>query len=175
MPCTSEIFKKYVTDTFVETGSLIGDGIEAALKAGFERVYSIELSDKYYNYCINRFKGNQRVTLIKGDSGIILFEAAKDIKNKIAFWLDGHHSCGDTALGSSWSPLMLELEQIGRLPLKNHTLIIDDMRCWDKNNPVIGFGLEEIKQKILSINSSYNFYYEDGFEKNDILVAVAPY
>ena len=152
MPSSSGLFKEYLSEVFVETGSYVGDGVACALEAGFNRVYSIELADKYYEHCVARFSGDQRVTIVKGDSGIMLYEATKDINCKITFWLDGHHSCGDTALGCAWSPLMKELELIGQHPIKEHTIIIDDMICWERDNPVIGFGIKEIQEKIISIN-----------------------
>jgi len=162
MPSSSDLFKEYLSDVFVETGSYVGDGIACAIKAGFNRIYSIELADKYYNYCIERFSNDPRVTIVNGDSGIMLHEAIKDIDHKITFWLDGHHSCGDTAKGCAWSPLMHELDQISRHSIKSHTIIIDDMICWEKGNPVIGFGMEDIQEKILSINKDYKFFYKEG-------------
>ena len=46
MPSKVENFKKYPNPVFVETGSLMGDGIQQALEAGFQKVISIELSEK---------------------------------------------------------------------------------------------------------------------------------
>jgi hypothetical protein len=172
MPITPEVLKKYLSESFVETGSYIGSGIEAALEAGFKSIYSIELSDKYFDYCASKFSDRKEVQIIKGDSGLMLYDAVKDIDHRITFWLDGHHSCGDTALGSAWCPLMLELDLIAKHPIKEHTIIIDDMRCWDKGNPVIGFGEEQIREKLLSINSSYKFFYEFGTCEKDILISV---
>lgn len=171
MPITTEVFKRYITDVFVETGSYLGDGIEAAIQAGFKTIYSIELSDKYYDICVERFKKNTNVKIIKGDSGYILYDVIKNINSTITFWLDGHHSCGDTALGSAWSPLLLELDMISRHPVKNHNILIDDMRCWSVDNPVIGFGEDQIRERILKINSSYEFKYEAGVCENDILAS----
>lgn len=163
MPSSSGLFKKYLSGVFVETGSYVGDGVACALEAGFNRIYSIELADKYYKHCTARFSGDQRVTIVKGDSGIMLYEAIKDIDCKMTFWLDGHHSCGDTALGCAWSPLMQELDLIGKHHIKSHTIMVDDMFCWLKDNPVIGFGINEIQEKLLSINPGYQFEYQEGY------------
>jgi hypothetical protein len=43
-------------NVFIETGSELGRGIEAALKAGFEIVYSIELDPKFHEHCKEKFK-----------------------------------------------------------------------------------------------------------------------
>lgn len=163
MPSSLELFSGYMSEVFVETGSYVGDGIDYAVKAGFNKVYSIELADKYFDHCVNRFRMDSKVTILKGDSGVMLYDAIKDINCKITFWLDGHHSCGDTALGCAWSPLMEELKLISRHHIKEHTILIDDMICWEKSNPVIGFGIKDIQDIILSINSNYKFSYKDGY------------
>ena len=179
MPGSTDVFKKYVSDCFIETGSYIGDGIQSALDAGFKNIISIELYDKYYVECRERFKNNNQVKVIRGDSAICLYQSIKDIDGKITFWLDGHWSgegTGMSGLGKI-SPLLEELDQIKSHHIKNHTILIDDMRCWLKENPKINFGEQEIKEKILNVNSHYSISYENGyghdgtvFEK-DILVA----
>lgn len=171
MPANIKIFKKYLNNTFIETGSYIGDGIQQALNAGFNKVISIELSDKYYKICKNRFSNNPNVQIIQGDSYKIMPDVLKNINESVTFWLDGHHSCGDTALGDYWTPLMQELDVIKNHSTNNHTILIDDMRCWKQFNPVVGFCEKDILVKLLQINSSYKFAYEDGFEKDDILVS----
>lgn len=171
MPSTTEVFKKYLNKKFIETGSYIGDGIQQALDAGFENVISIELSDKYFSICENRFSNDNKVKIVKGDSYKVLPSILSDIDTAVTFWLDGHHSCGDTALGDFWAPLMQELDAIKEHKIKNHTILIDDMRCWENPNPVHGFYKEDIFSKLLEINKDYKFTIEDSQIKNDILVA----
>ena len=171
MPSNTENFRKYKNKYFIETGSFVGDGIQQALDAGFEKVISIELSDKYYELCKNRFINNSNVKIVKGDSYKVLPEILKDIDEPITFWLDGHHSCGDTALGDFWAPLMQELDVIKDHRIKSHTILIDDMRCWEEPNPVHGFYKEDIFNKLLEMNTDYKFTYEDGIQENDILVS----
>ncbi len=171
MPSNTENFKKYPNNIFIETGSFLGDGIQQALDAGFENVISIELSDKYFSISSNRFIHNTNVKIVKGDSFKILPELLISINEPVTFWLDGHHSCGDTALGEHWAPLIQELDVIKNHHIKNHTIIIDDMRCWEEPNPVHGFYKDDIFLKLKEINTDYKLTYEDGLEKNDILVA----
>lgn len=171
MPIKKETFKKYLNPCLVETGSYTGDGIQDALDAGFERVVSIELSEKFYKRCVERFKNNPNVVIIHGDSADVLYDAIKSISTPITFWLDGHWSDGETAYGKKNSPLMEEFAQIAKHHIKNHTILIDDMRCWVKEDPEIQFGEEDLKKMILSINPTYQFSYEDGHIPNDILVA----
>lgn len=171
MPSKKENFKKYPNNYFIETGSYTGDGIQNAIDAGFRCVFSIELSDKYYDLCVNRFMNNNKVNIIKGDSYKVLPTLLKNINTSVTFWLDGHHSCGDTALGDYWSPLMQELEVIKNHHIKTHTIMIDDMRCWENPNPVHGFDKNDIFRILKEINSEYEFIFEDGEFSKDILVA----
>lgn len=171
MPSKTEIFAKYQNKFFIETGSYLGDGIKQAISAGFNKIISIELADKYYTHCKQIFASNPNVEIIKGDSYKVLPNIIKDITVPITFWLDGHHSCGDTALGDYWAPLIQELEVIKNHSIKTHTIIIDDMRCWTEPNEVHGFYTLDIINKLNEINPEYKLVYEFGSQENDILVA----
>ena len=171
MPSKTENFSKYPNGIFIETGSFLGDGIQQALNAGFNKVISIELSDKYFEISKNRFANNPNVEIVKGDSFKVLPDVLKDIDEPVTFWLDGHHSCGDTALGDHWAPLMQELDVIKEHPIKTHTILIDDMRCWELPNEVHGFYKDDIFKKLSELNPDYQLTYEDGLQENDILVA----
>jgi hypothetical protein len=145
-----------------------------ALQAGFNEIYSIELSKKYSEICRDRYHTNHRVHIIEGDSAKVLYSVIEGIKERITFWLDGHNSGEDTAMGDQISPLLFELEQIGHHSIKDHIILIDDMRCWNDIN--VGFDDKKIQEAILKINPLYSFEYEDGFHDNivfkkDILVA----
>lgn len=171
MPSKTENFKKYLNNIFVETGSFVGDGIQQALDAGFKNIISIELSDKYFEISRNRFINNPNVEIVKGDSFKVLPDILKNINQPVTFWLDGHHSCGDTALGDHWTPLMQELDVIKEHPIKTHSILIDDMRCWEEPNPVHGFFKDDIIKKLSELNIDYKLTYENGLQENDILVA----
>jgi len=165
------IFKEYMNSVFFETGSYFGDSIQFAIDAGFEEIYSIELSQYYYDYCINRFKSTNNVKVILGDSCEKLYDNIKDIDTNITFWLDGHYSCGNTALGKYWTPLLQELDQIQQHHIKTHTILIDDMHFWtDEYIDKHGFNQNDIINKIYEINPNYKITYIDGAVENDILV-----
>ena len=167
-------FAKYLSPVFVETGSYVGDGIAEALKADFRDIYSIELSPKYYDICKDRFKSYSNINLVLGDSSVVLYDTIKNIQEKITFWLDGHYSSGDTACGQYAVPLIQELEQIKRHPIKHHTILIDDVRLIrSKRNEFNTFpiSLPEVEDLVKSINHQYNISYEYGVEDNDILIA----
>lgn len=99
-----------------------------------------------------------------------LYDVIKNINSSITFWLDGHYSGYDTAQGDENNPILKELEQIKKHHIKNHTILIDDIRLcggfWFDD-----ITLEQIISKILEINKNYTISYVDGYVKNDILVA----
>jgi hypothetical protein len=114
---------------FVESGTYMGDGIER-VKNDFERVHSIELFDKWYNYAKERFQNEDKVKLHLGDSGEVLFDLVKEIKEPALFYLDAHFSGGETAFGKpdeKGIPLLRELKALGTREYKD-LIVIDDMR-----------------------------------------------
>jgi hypothetical protein len=166
---TKELFKKYLNNIFIETGTYYGDSVQKAIDAGFKTIYSIELGDALYNKCKDRFKGIDNVYLYNGDSGKVLSEILSYISESVTFWLDSHFSGVDTVMGESITPLLKELEIIKNHPVKDHIILIDDLRGWDKH--VCGFDTLDLMKKITEINPNYVFKLEDGYIKNDILVA----
>jgi len=175
---------KYDLNTFVETGSYMGDGIQMALDARFENIYSIEISEKYYNICKNKFQKYDNVNILKGDSAIMLYDSElhDNINDcRCLFWLDGHYSGGDTGKGKFWSPLIEEIKGINTLNDNNHIILIDDLRCWNKedvNFNHYNFNENDLKNQILEINKNYRFKKVDGYIndsgrvlKDDILIA----
>lgn len=161
-------FSKYKNPIFIETGTYLGDGVQAALDLGFDRIISFEVSDKYYNLSRNRFQYNSRVSIHNLDSGFMLLPVIKEINIPITFWLDGHWSMDDTGYGNNKFPLLDELNQIIQHPIKSHTIIIDDVRLF---NTQFGTSLDEVKAILKTINNSYNFTLENGYIENDVLVA----
>jgi hypothetical protein len=170
MPIIDNLFERYKnTDYFIESGSFTGNGIQRAIEAGFTHISSIELSQEYFKHCEMRFKNNSRVHLFLGDTEDVLEMIIAQITEPITFWLDGHYSGANTALGKHESPLMQELEIIKRHPVNIHTIMIDDLRCWKR--PHYDFDTDNIIEFLKTINQNYEIVLEDGIEKNDILVA----
>lgn len=170
MPIINNLFDKYKnTNWFFESGTHVGEGVQKALDAGFTNIISVELSPQYYNHCVSRFRNNNRVHLYLGDTEDLMWSLISKINEPITFWLDGHNSGGDTAWGYHESPLMQELEIIKKHPIKNHTLIIDDLRCWEKPHYV--FDKNDIINFLKKINPNYDIVYENGHIENDIMIA----
>ncbi len=124
-----EYSKIYGSRILVETGTYLGDMVEA-MKADFDRIYSIELGKDLYGNAALRFKAVQNVVLIHGDSGTELGNLMSRIDQPTLFWLDGHYSAGVTAKGEKDTPIFEELSCILNASDLGHVIIIDDARCF---------------------------------------------
>ena len=130
-------YRKY-SNTFIETGSHIGESIQAAISAGFEVVKSVELHEPFYNRCRQRFNENPDVHLYLGKSEEMISEMVKDIPVPSVFWLDahpagegtaGHEEClkGNTEV---FQDTILAKEIAIILKNGRHVILIDDQHGW---------------------------------------------
>lgn len=177
MTLTQQHIKKYKTDKhkiFVESGTYVGDGVQLAIDCGFEKIISVEISKKYYEYAAERFSSNKSVNIIFGDSYFEFQKICQSLNEPVFFWLDGHFDrFGDTQ-GFLKCPLLKELDWIKSMSINNNIIVIDDLRVFGNLNEIdwgIDLNLEEIITKIKNINKNYHISYEDGWKKNDILFA----
>jgi hypothetical protein len=166
-------FKKYKNKIFVESGTFLGNGLQCALDAGFEKCYSIEIHEHLFDKATIRFQTeikNNRCKLFHGDSGQLLMQIIKDLDSKATFWLDAHISSnyGDK-LGKN-CPILDELDLIGFSNLKTHTILIDDLNCFGKSAHDY-ITIDQVKNAILNINSNYQFDLLDAATSKNILVA----
>ena len=164
---------KYSNPVFVETGTYKGEGIAKALAAGFEKIYSIEIAQEFYDKALEKFKteiDSGRVEIVLGDSLSCLPDIINKIDKNITFWLDAHTQEGHQ--GEKPCPLYEELDAIANHSIKTHTLLIDDLRFWETKGWGKTVRLNVILEKIKQINGDYDITYEDGKVENDVLVAV---
>lgn len=162
MTASTEVFGRYPNRVFIETGSYHGDGIQQALDAGFEEVWSIECDKELCAYTANRFSKDLRVFVMRGDSREKLRWVIDYIEKPCTFWLDSH--------SPNNLPLLKELEIIANHPIKTHTILIDDLRLWTKAEH--GYDTESLKEILLSINPNYQIRLDGCLDfPNDILVA----
>lgn len=115
-------------ECFIETGTYKGDTIEY-VKNDFEKIFTIELSDKYADESIERFKNEQKIKVIRGDSQIELPKLLNNTKQPCVFWLDGHYSYADTASSTKKTPILEEIKPI-LLNQENNIILIDDARLF---------------------------------------------
>lgn len=167
--CQPDTFSKFPNECFVETGSLKGYGIAMALNAGFKTVYSMEINPEFHNICKQKYKRDHRVKLFLGDSSTDLYAMIAQINTPATFWLDAHVATGETGC-----PILQELDAIKMHPIKNHTILIDDVRIFGTFHFDF-ITISDVINKILEINPNYQISYVNGYVDNDILVARVPH
>jgi hypothetical protein len=148
----SEYQKKFGYTTLIETGTFMGDMVDAQ-KTRFKNIISIELGVDLFKNASKRFRNDKNVLIVQGDSGKVLSKILLDINEPAIFWLDGHYSAGVTAKGDKECPIFEELSSIFSSKKFNHILLIDDARCF------IGKGdyptIEKLTEYIRSKNEKY--------------------
>ena len=90
MPCLDFSFLTLLKDDytkyncFIETGTFCGDTI-FSLEPYFNKLYTIEFSEAYYNATKNKYNGN-KINFILGDSVIMLEQLLPTITDKSIFF-----------------------------------------------------------------------------------------
>jgi len=178
MPSIDKIFLDLLEDDytkyncFIETGTLNGDTI-FTLEPYFNKLYTIEFSEKYYNNTKNRYYGN-KINFILGDSSIVFETLLPNITEKSIFFLDGHYSSGDTGQSTKDCPLNEEITHINNLFQNDAIIIIDDFRLFglDKSTGMQDWS-EINKDNLLNIlKSRINkvYHLDSECSKNDRLI-----
>jgi hypothetical protein len=115
----------------IETGTCEGSTLKA-VEMQFDYIYSVELSDHYYEVSKKRLLEFPHIKLWHGTSIVCLPEmieiANKESAGPILFWLDAHPCGGPSAnLGD---PLPMEIKIIEELA-PDSLVIIDDLKSAD--------------------------------------------
>jgi len=169
MPIKFDLSKHRHTSIFIETGTYKGHGVKIALESGFDIVCSIEIDKKRYEENLLRFINNNNVFLYHGDSSDVLKEILDNIDEPCTFWLDAHYDYDGSTRGKELTPIVKELDIIQNHSVKNHVILIDDLRDFNrfKHYPGIPYTLKKIKE----INKDYTIEYLQGIVENDVLKA----
>ena len=158
---------------FIETGTFNGDST-FSVEPYFNKVYTIEVSERYYNSTKSRYRGN-KIDFLLGDSSIVFEKLLPSIKNSAIIFLDGHWSSEDTGKGTKDCPLIEEINHINNLYKYRAIIIIDDFRLFEKG-PKEGVNEDWTdinKNKIINILSGRisNIYHLDSqIAKDDRLI-----
>lgn len=166
-------FKNFPNYYFVETGTFGGGGLQIALDSGcFSQLYSMEVQQGLVLSAQNRFRKNLNVHIIQGDSKYKLWDIIKDLNKPITFWLDAH--IFPPIIGVQNCPLIEELDQIKKHPIKTHTIIIDD-QLWCGSAAFDFVTQKDLINKIKEINPNYRITFlpggNDDEVPNNVLVA----
>ena len=136
------------------------------VRATFRHVYSIELDEDLHRRAAQRFAACKDVAILQGDSGQVLPQLLANIAEPALFWLDGHYSADITAKGEKETPIMKELGNISRHPVKQHVILIDDARCFDGTHDYPT--LKELE------GIARQYWPDSTFEVRDDIVRIAP-
>jgi len=159
--------KSYATrfriHTFVETGTYLG-AMTLAVKDLFTMIYSIELSPELYEKAKIKFSKYHHISILKGDSSIVLPEILNNIGDPCLFWFDAHYSGGHTARGEKDTPILDEMKYVFHHAIDDHVILIDDARLFTGEN---GYPtLKELKDMVL------NRYDDHILEVKDDIIRV---
>ena len=159
---------------FIESGTFMGETI-FALEHYFDKLYTIELSEKYYNDTTKKYNGN-KINFILGDSSTVFGSLLPNITEKCIFFLDGHWSGNDTGRSTVDCPLNEEIAHINHLFKNEAIIIIDDFRLFglDKSSGKLDEDWSNInKENLLNIlKSRINkvYHLDSEFAKDDRLI-----
>jgi hypothetical protein len=146
-------------DIFIETGSYVGHTLNE-IKSEFNKIISIEITEKYSNYCKQQFINNKNIEIIRGDSLLVLPDLINKYMNeKILFFLDAHCSAGDTGKNDMDVPLIEELKIIKKIYKNDGLIIIDDADLFELIDPWVSWvGINE-KNILNALNGRINNYF----------------
>ena len=96
-----------------------------------------------------------------GDSLDAFPDMMRKINKKSCFWLDAHGEGGGV-------PTFMELDEIKKNSIKDHTIIIDDVPEYFK-----GKDKTKLETKLLAINPNYKLQYYKSINRTDDYVLAA--
>jgi len=122
-------------DFFLETGTYIGITTNY-VKKYFSSIYSIELNKGLAAEAQKYFRNKKNVSIISGDSGLLLEGLIKTNDEKKLFWLDAHYSAGITVSSIEFgdTPISKEIEEILKYWIMGSVILIDDARMFNGQN-----------------------------------------
>lgn len=154
-----EAVHRYRLRCFVETGTYLGDMVEAMLQT-CPTLYSIELCPRLCAAARKRFAPHPGVQILEGDSAQTLPLLLEKIDQPTAFWLDGHFSEGITARAEKDTPIETEIKAILRHKTPGHVILIDDAHEFtgDTDYP----SLAQLKATLHSLRPELRFEVADN-------------
>jgi hypothetical protein len=174
LPFLRELRDNYETfPCFIETGTYNGE-TTFEIEPYFDKVYTIEYSEKLHNRTKSKYTGN-KIKFLLGDSSIVFETLLPTIEDKCIFFLDGHWSHCDTGKSSKDCPLEEEISHINNLFKNEAIIIIDDYRLFglDRTNEG-GEDWSQINKKnlldILQDRISQEYHLDSSWAKDDRLV-----
>jgi hypothetical protein len=145
--------RRFGLHVLVETGTFVGD-TPYSLQADFARIFTIELDQRLSRAARRRFREMPHISVVQGDSSVVLRDLARTVAEPVLFWLDGHWSGGVTAKGPEVSPVLNELATILDRDERD-VVLIDDARLFGTEGYPT---LEDARAVILSKHAEWDVY-----------------
>ncbi len=140
-----EYAERFSLRVLVETGTLFGDMVFAA-RDTFAEIYSIELDRQLYERATWRFRHDDHVHIVPGDSYEMLSAVLPEVAGRPAlFWLDAHLMGGGVG-GKLATPVIRELRDILESDLLDYVILADDARLFTSGSGTPT--LDEVKQLV---------------------------
>lgn len=137
----SRIIKEYNTTYFFETGTWKGDGVAYAARSPFKKILSSEIIPEIAEKAIERFKTDNRVSILTGNSTDVLASNIGKLDGNCVFWLDAHFPGAEEGINKYNDfedekvklPLAEEIRLISE-QRKNYqdVILIDDLRIYEE-------------------------------------------
>lgn len=118
--------------TWVETGTNRGDTTALLARHG-RMVYSLEPAPGLFAFARQRFADDPTVEIINAPSETALPALLPRLSGDVNFWLDGHHSGGETFKGPNDTPIVEELQCIAANLSRwdKVVVMVDDVRLFN--------------------------------------------
>jgi cephalosporin hydroxylase len=164
MPVTNEILNKFNSiPLYIETGTDNGDSLNKAVIAGYKEIITIDIAE--CKHTRDRCRHLTNVKFVQGSSTDVMWDLIKDVNTQIVFYLDAH-LFGDQV--SHQLPLMSEIDIISKHHIKNHVIILDDVRLFETD---MGLNTQNIINKLKEINPDYKISFaDDQVARRDLLI-----
>jgi len=176
--------KEFAADTFFETGTGYGFGVQFARIFPFKQIFSVDIVASEIQRLLPAFSSDPRVHLIAGRSTDAMRQVLPQVPGNMIFWLDAHFPGahhGLQAYGAETDidtrlPLEQELALIKELrPGKRDVILIDDLRIyetdkfeWGNMNQIGQTGLGKTDSRFLyttfqETHDAYRFLNHSGY------------
>lgn len=165
MPISSHELVHFVRPAFVECGSASGLGVSSALKAGFPKVYSVDINPECFEHCHRIFQNDQRVNLYHDDCGHWLELILNEIKVLSTIYLDANGWKHETE-----SPFHASINALIRHGGRDHVLLVDDINHALRPRAEI---IQDLKSsdmvvQLRRVNPNYTLYLIDTHSENRV-------
>ncbi len=143
---------------FVETGTFYGDML-ADVSDTFRQIVSIELDPHLCRLARRRLRTQEHIEVLGGDSGVVLTDVLTRITEPCIFWLDAHFSGARTAIASTETPIVAEIEAILKHRIQKHVILIDDARCFNGTHDYPR--VTDLRNRVAQHSDQYTFVVSD--------------